>query len=92
MIKSIILNILRTIRYVMYRFIKNFYFTNFKCISNVRLISFDLKESFFGYYNLSPENNVGEKLICAPDAQENHIYVIEEENTYRHVGSSKAWN
>jgi hypothetical protein len=92
MIKSIILNILRTIRYVMYRFIKNFYFTNFKCISNVRLISFDLKESFFGYYNLSPENKSTKKLICAPDGQENHIYIIEDDNNYKYVGSSMAWN
>lgn len=92
MIKTIILNILRTMRYIMYRFVKNFYFTNFKYISNVRLISFDLKESFFGYYNLSPENKATKKLICVPNGQENHIYVIEEDNTYRYIGSSKAWN
>jgi len=50
------------------------------------------KESFFGYYTISPENNNGKIIICSPEKNGTvKIYVKDEKDIFN-IGNTKSWN
>jgi len=68
-----ILNIIRFTRYLIYRYIINTKWSNYELKKGISFIDIPLsnnKNSFFGYYNISPWNEKGDILFCETDANE----------------------
>jgi hypothetical protein len=90
--KSLLLIIFRCNRYIFYRYFLKRYFSPLQIHkeSSLEKVS-NSKESFFGYYNLSPENSKQKVLICEPKGLILKLYVKDSTN-YRNIGETTAWN
>jgi len=90
--KNKLLTVLRYSRYIYYRYFLNKAFTNNKLYYKLKLTKcMNIKESFFGYYNLSPQNNNGETLVCVPNKDDLYIYLKNSEKVQK-IYSTNAWN
>lgn len=92
-VKLLIINIFRYNRYLYYRYFVKKYFSPIGIHDEAILekVSEDSKESFFGYYNLSPENQKQEVLICEPQGSVLNLYV-KDATSCRKIGETTAWN
>lgn len=99
--KKIIKKILIYLRYLLYRYfiknnIKSFY--TFKNIQTKKVSNTSL--SFFGYYNISPENNQKEILFLKVGSEKERssidesakIYLKLADESFSEISQSKTWN
>ncbi len=99
--KKIIKKILIYLRYLLYRYfiknnIKSFY--TFKNIQTKKVSNTSL--SFFGYYNISPENNQKEILFLRVGSEKERssidesakIYLKLADESFSEISQSKTWN
>ncbi|MCK9217530.1 MAG: hypothetical protein M0P77_06390 [Firmicutes bacterium] len=105
-IKSILKNtilgrILRYLRYFFSRYFLKWRFSNYKLSENVKISAVDSKGvSFFGYYNLSPENKNGDIIYLKVKDEKVRgslyepasIMLKRENGTIIKVAETKAWN
>lgn len=99
--KKSIKKLLIYFRYILYRyFIKNNFksFYTFKNIQTKKVSNISL--SFFGYYNISPENNQKEILFLKVDSEKERssidesaeIYLKHADESFSEISQSKTWN
>lgn len=93
--------ILRYLRYFFSRYFFKWRFPNYKLSENVKISAVDSKGvSFFGYYNLSPENKNGDIIYLKVKDEKVRgslyepasIMLKRENGTIIKVAETKAWN
>lgn len=91
--KRIVYNYLRFIRYFYYRFFKKRFFQTVKLYCNLSVLRIltSKYETFFGYYNISPENKNGEILLGRVEDNRTLIIYLIKDKIIK-VGETKSWN
>ena len=86
-------DIIRYCRYLLYRFCIDKKFLSCKLQDDITIKRIlNTKESFFGYYTISPENNNGKIIVCSPEKDEIlKIFVKKKEKVF-FIGDTKSWN
>lgn len=95
MFKIYTVKILKYLRYWAYRYIVNFYFKSSQLYISDRIKKiFNTNESFFGYYNLSPEDKKGCVLGLKPNNEKVDILTTKNNNEkeYNIIESTSAYN
>ena len=88
--------------YIIKRYILNAYIKPLKLAYNIHCVSVDNKNiNFFGYYNLSPENNngdviyleVNDELIRGSKQEKSKIMLINDnKNYFSIINTTHSWN
>jgi len=80
-------------RYLFHRYIIKKLFKSYQVNFGLLSVVFKLKNSFFGYYNLSPENVNGLVLCCESEKNKDHIkiHLLNGDKTKETI-TTKAWN
>ena len=81
-------------RYIYLRYIKQGFYTPTEVVSqelNLSAVS-DFPMSYFGYYNVSPENNKGQVLYCVPTGKDRVALYYRDANGEHEIGETKAYN
>jgi len=86
-------HILIYVRYLLFRYLKNRYFSNYKIYNKNHLIPVSNdKESFFGYYNISPENREGKILYCIPTNNNSLKILYQYKGANDTIDTTDSWN
>ncbi len=92
-IKSILKPPYSYLRYVALRYLKNRYYKSFELADGLELKSVSDKSMYyFGYYNVSPENNKGQVLFCSPSTKSSMGMYVSDNGKDILIGETTAHN
>jgi hypothetical protein len=81
---------LARLRYFLHRYIRNRQFRSYSLAPGVQINQFGTKISFFGYYNISPSNQVGDILFLEVEQEASRASMIEQASIMLRISSGET--